>query len=371
MVSVRLDQQGLHVKTRYKLFLHPIEAIGGLWYHYRARLYDWRRGIETGKRNVGVPYDPTEPKYIRWAFRNLPINPADYSFVDFGSGKGRVLIAAAEHPFLEVIGVEYSKDLHEAAMTNIRSARRIKCTNTRSVCVDAAEFSIPDSPCVLFFYNPFRGETMNRVLSNIQESLTRQPRPIFVVYVNPILHDIFIRQPGMRLVKAGDWCNLYAWNCPGTALELPLTVRHLSAWAPPLLLLDEGPYQFQLPPARVPDRPGRRRPRGENSRHRHGRNLQSHRRHRVHAGRSNRRTDRHRQLLGPLRHREDRRRITGMVRGPRRKQNRRSDRRHAVGVSAVATMESQVQRCLKTTDANVKAQFASAEELVLETKSDS
>ena len=174
-----------------------------LWDHWAALLYDRWHGVEAGKRGVRVPYDPTQPKYIRWAFRNLPIDPAAYSFVDFGSGKGRVLIAAAERPFLRVVGVEYSRDLHEAAVANIGSAKRIKCRDTTSLCMDAAEFSIPETPCVLYFYNPFRGETMDRVLSNIQASLTRAPRPLFLVYVNPVLHDVFMRKPGMRLIKGG------------------------------------------------------------------------------------------------------------------------------------------------------------------------
>jgi hypothetical protein len=58
--------------------MHPAEAVSGLWYHYVSRLYDRWHGIETGKRDVRVPYDPTEPKYIRWAFRNLPIPPPDF-----------------------------------------------------------------------------------------------------------------------------------------------------------------------------------------------------------------------------------------------------------------------------------------------------
>ena len=200
------------MKARYRLFIHPIQTIRGLWYQYVATAYDQWHGIETGKRNLRVRYDPTEPKYIRWAFRNLPINPTEYSFVDFGSGKGRVLVAAAERPFAQVIGVEYQKELHEAALKNIRSAKRIKCRNVVSLCVDATEFSIPDSPCVLFFYNPFLGETMDRVLSNIRASLTRTQRPVFVVYVNPILHDVFLRQPGMRLINSRTWCNLYSWS---------------------------------------------------------------------------------------------------------------------------------------------------------------
>jgi SAM-dependent methyltransferase len=202
------------VRQRYKLLTRPVETIRGLWYHYTARLYDIWHGINTAKHGVRVPYDPTEPKYIRWAFRNLPINPAEYSFVDFGSGKGRVLVAAAQLPFLQVIGVEYSRELHEAAMTNLRSAKRIQCRNITSLCMDAVEFSIPESPCILFFYNPFRRETMDRVLSNIQSSLTRSPRPLLIVYVNPVLHDVFIRQSGMQLVRSRTWCNLYSWGPP-------------------------------------------------------------------------------------------------------------------------------------------------------------
>ncbi len=200
------------MRARHKLFIHPLQTIRGLWYYYVACLYDWWNGIETGKQDVHIPYDPTEPKYIRWAFRNLPVNPADYAFVDFGSGKGRVLIAAAKFPFLQVVGVERSKELHEAAMINIRSAKRMKCRDVTSICMDATEFSLPASPCILFFYNPFKGETMDRVVSNIQASLTRSPRPLFVIYVSPLLHEVFIRQHGMRLVKTRSWCNLYFWD---------------------------------------------------------------------------------------------------------------------------------------------------------------
>jgi SAM-dependent methyltransferase len=207
------------MRMRYEIFVHPIKTLRRLRYHYFESAYDWWLGIETkhsasDAREVSDadPYDPTEPKYLLWAFRNLPIEAREYSFVDFGSGKGRALIAAAKHPFLQVVGVEHSRDLHQAAMVNIRSAKRMKCTSISSVCMDAKEFSIPQTPCVLYFYNPFKGETMDRVLSNIQESLLRSPRPLFLVYVHPVLHDVLIRQPGLSLLKSGNWCNLYSWR---------------------------------------------------------------------------------------------------------------------------------------------------------------
>lgn len=227
--------RGLGMRLRYQLLSRPMETLRTLRYHYASLLYDTSYGIQTGKQK-GVRsgpcgdysgYDPTEPTYIRWAFRNLPIDPRLYSFVDFGSGKGRVLIAAAARPFIQVIGVEYSRDLHLAAVANIRRARRIKCRDVTSVCMDAREFSIPESPCVLFFYNPFRGEIMETVLSRIRSSLECSPRQLFLVYVNPVLHDLFVDQPGMQVVKSRHWCNLYSWVTDKTRFDVSAAERNL------------------------------------------------------------------------------------------------------------------------------------------------
>ena len=41
-----------------------------------------------------------------------------FTFVDFGAGKGRVLMMACEYPFKQVIGVELSRKLHATASRN-------------------------------------------------------------------------------------------------------------------------------------------------------------------------------------------------------------------------------------------------------------
>ena len=56
------------------------------------------------------------------------------------------------------------------------------------------------------------------------------------------------------------------------------------------------------------------------------------RRHRVHARRRHRGTDRHRQLLGSLRDRENCRRCRTVVQRTSRHPHRRPDRRHATGI---------------------------------------
>ncbi len=43
----------------------------------------------------------------------------DFTFIDLGSGKGRVLLMASEYPFQKIIGVEFMPELHRAAQKNI------------------------------------------------------------------------------------------------------------------------------------------------------------------------------------------------------------------------------------------------------------
>src|ERR1700677_229311 len=143
------------MRLRRKLFVHPIETVRILVYHYRSAVYDWYLGINSSEVGVSYPpadspyshYDPTKPKFLRWIFRSLPIDFRKYSFVDIGSGKGRVLVAAARPRFIQVIGVEYSKELHQEALVNIQSARHLKCPKLESLCMDATQFAIPETPC--------------------------------------------------------------------------------------------------------------------------------------------------------------------------------------------------------------------------------
>jgi len=58
-------------------------------------------------------YEPTTKEQIEALLGMLPrLDLTDFIFVDFGSGKGRALFVAAEHPFRQIIGVEYSRELH-------------------------------------------------------------------------------------------------------------------------------------------------------------------------------------------------------------------------------------------------------------------
>jgi hypothetical protein len=92
-----------------------------------------------------VQYEPSGPQLVRDQLDKLNVDAAQFTFVDFGSGKGRVLLIAAERPFREVFGIEFSRELHEIALENISRLPRhlARAARVRSINGDAAEVGLP------------------------------------------------------------------------------------------------------------------------------------------------------------------------------------------------------------------------------------
>jgi SAM-dependent methyltransferase len=170
-----------------------------------GRLNDWRDaaldrayGIETcdlvpaprgdGEHPAhGYHYEPIQLAVFRRIMAALAIDPKRYTFVDYGSGKGRALLLAAEYGFRRIIGVEYASALHEVARRNVA---RFRAANPAGAaielhCADAASFELPHDDSVCFLYNPFDDVVMRKVLSNIERSLQLRPRRVLIVYRNP------------------------------------------------------------------------------------------------------------------------------------------------------------------------------------------
>ncbi len=87
----------------------------------------------------------------------------------------------------------------------------------------------------------------------------------------------------------------------------------------------------------------RRRARREHSGYRYGRHFNRGRCCGIHARRRNRRADRHRQLLGSLRHREDCGRTAALVPGSRRHPPGRPHRRHDFGIEGDGSLTVRVE----------------------------
>ena len=150
-----------------------------------------------------VDYEPTPWLSLGRVLRKSDVTEEDV-FIDFGSGKGRVIVQAAMYPFRRVIGVELSEELHEIARANVARARpRARCTDIELVKTDVLEYEIPDDVTIAYFFNPFEGEVFGVVVEKLVASLRRRPRVLKIIYMNPVEEDMLLRA-GAKLIKAAN-----------------------------------------------------------------------------------------------------------------------------------------------------------------------
>jgi hypothetical protein len=159
---------------------------------FSEEMYERRFGIKTRGRisleflGIDDPdavwYAPTSYAAFFFAMRHVPISGA---FVDYGSGLGRTLIAAATFPFNRITGVELSQSLVRNSLENVAKARRIVCQNIEVVCTNAAHWHVAPDVTVFHFYNPFLKQTLRTVVENIAQSLREAPRQAWIVFANP------------------------------------------------------------------------------------------------------------------------------------------------------------------------------------------
>jgi SAM-dependent methyltransferase len=166
---------------------------------------------ELGVANAdAVGYSALEYEYLLWALPAIPFPAEEVVFVDYGAGKGRALAAAATHPFRKVIGVEISEELVEIARGNLARLKRRRAGYVEIHHADAAMFAVPDDANVFFFFNPFGGATLARVVERIEQSWMAHPRDLFFIYFNHGRFDECIEgRPWLRKVHETSFCGFY------------------------------------------------------------------------------------------------------------------------------------------------------------------
>jgi SAM-dependent methyltransferase len=149
-------------------------------------------------------YAPVRVTNARAALRDLPITaPSQYTFLDLGSGKGRMLFVAAELPFRKIQGVEFSTDLHREAQTNIQTFRHHtrRCAAIESINANAADFAFPEDSLVLYLFNPFGPAVMTPMLRNLERSIAQHPRHVVVLLLWPVNSSVVAELPCMTIYK--------------------------------------------------------------------------------------------------------------------------------------------------------------------------
>lgn len=171
--------------------------------------YDWEYSVDTTRSNVGAgtqfftgttarPYFATEPWLFEQVMQAIALSIqqsavsqraahgalGDFTFIDLGCGKGRVLLMASDYPFQKIVGVEFMPDLVGAAQKNITgySSDRQQCRQIEAVCLDARDFQFPSGSLVVYLFNPFSEATFAQVLENLRRSVEQSTRPVYIAY---------------------------------------------------------------------------------------------------------------------------------------------------------------------------------------------
>jgi hypothetical protein len=148
--------------------------------------------IASINRLSGCDYRPTPRLVFDWAMSAIDEDMSEFSFVDYGAGRGRVLLMAARRNFRRVIGVEFAEELHNDALMNLRQFPRsgMRCRDVECLLEDAVRYTPPDGPAVFYFFNPFGPTIFGEALERIVQSWRGAQRRLYIVMVDPAQADL-------------------------------------------------------------------------------------------------------------------------------------------------------------------------------------
>lgn len=167
-----------------KTLVHAARSLGPSAAAARARdgAFDRRWGTDTSgtvslsalavdpaRARHGVRYQASDGDALERVVRGFGIDPAEWSFVDYGSGKGRVVLTAAQLGFARAIGVEFSPELCRIAQENARlfAAAGGTARPPEFVQADAGIFEPPPGPLLAYLYNPFGPPVIDEVAARL------------------------------------------------------------------------------------------------------------------------------------------------------------------------------------------------------------
>jgi Predicted RNA methylase len=171
-------------------------------------VFDEYLGIETKacesdalpKRNIYFEYQPTQYSTLEELFTKYSFDVEDH-LVDFGCGKGRILIMAAYYSCKYITGYEIDTERYNNLCKNITSFKNIFNSDSLFFThnVNVENITIEDNANKFFFFNPFNLKIYIKVLNAIQASLLRKKRNIY----------LFLHFPSNNVLKYIDSLNIY------------------------------------------------------------------------------------------------------------------------------------------------------------------
>ncbi len=140
-------------------------------------------------------YMPVNYFTMEQLLAHLPQKAREGTFLDIGCGKGRAMCMAAHFGFSKVAGIDFAKELIDAAEKNLRQTKQVfPGLQYKLLWNDMSEFEIEKTVSTVFLFNPFDEVLMKTVINTITASLKSHPRPFYVLYTSPRHEELFFEE---------------------------------------------------------------------------------------------------------------------------------------------------------------------------------
>ena len=172
----------------------------------------WKLKLESPNAVYGTKYQASDEQEIRDGIAAVPADPEEMVFIDVGCGKGIAVLVAAQLGFKRVIGVEFASELVRIACEN--TAR----TNVSAEIVetDAAGYEFPNEDMIVYLYNPFQQQVMEKVIENLKQVTAKR---VFVVYNVPNCAFLFDQAGFERIGSPAKRPYVQVWRKPDGSFE--------------------------------------------------------------------------------------------------------------------------------------------------------
>ena len=141
-------------------------------------------------------YEANSAYVISDAFKQIRklIKPHNTTFIDIGSGAGRIIFEAYRHNYKKSIGLELSRELLEICDKNL--SEYVSCKNKDSIITakcDVTKVNFSDfinekeGNIILYLFNPFNDITLEQFIKNYLAQVTF---PTYIIYVNKQYPDV-------------------------------------------------------------------------------------------------------------------------------------------------------------------------------------
>lgn len=196
----------------------PYKMLCSIWVKFEQRK-DRKLGVDfsTWESNEQIGINPScgnqyQPSTngLTSILKKLPIGKSD-AIIDIGCGKGKAMYIMSKFPFAKIDGIDLSDRLCEIASGNLKC---VGCDKSKVIQADAATFREYDRYNYFYVFNSFPATVFEKMLSHILDSISRKPRKVFFIYLNPECHDLLEKSEKFYLMfSKKSFIQWFQYNC--------------------------------------------------------------------------------------------------------------------------------------------------------------